>query len=79
LDDAVALATGYRGNIGEALKATGNPVFDANDAKSVREALKQALHLSTSALGGKNFEYASTCLTTKQICAAHAALYQRLG
>ena len=67
------------GNIGEALKATGNPVFDANDANSVREALKQALHLSTSALGGKNFEYASTCLTTKQIGSAHAALYQHLG
>lgn len=64
------------GNIGEALKSTGNPVFDSRDSASVRQALQQALKLTTTDLGDKNHHFAMTHLTTRQIAAAHAALYR---
>lgn len=66
------------GNIGEILEATGNPVFTTQDPASPGRALMQALELSARNHGGNNFNYAMEHWTSRQIGAAHAALYHTL-
>lgn len=46
------------GNVGEILKKTGNPVFDATSIKSLIVSIKQGIVLSQNGLGQKNREYA---------------------
>ena len=46
------------GNVGEILRATGNPVFNPESVESVRDAVEQGLHLSTTDLGKRNQVYA---------------------
>lgn len=66
------------GNIGEWLRATGNPVFAANRPDSVRSALGEALCLSAADRGEKNRAFALANWTTRQIGEAHARLYRSL-
>ncbi len=66
------------GNIGEILKATKNPTFNAKDPTSVTAALSAALALSDKGLGIQNHHYAMTHWTSRQASEAHAALYRSL-
>lgn len=66
------------GNIGEWLRTTGNPIFDAQSPDSVREALEEALRLAAAGQGEKNQAFAMANWTTKQIGEAHARLYKDL-
>ena len=67
------------GNIGELLVSTGNPVFKSQDPAAPGRALKQALELSNGDQGVKNYNFAMEHWTSRQIGAAHAALYQTLA
>ena len=64
------------GNIGEWLRATGNPVFNANRPDSVRAALEEALRLSAADQGAQNRAFAMANWTTRQMGEAHAQLYR---
>lgn len=64
------------GNIGEWLRATGNPVFHAADPESVRSALEEALRRSAAGQGEQNRAFAVANWTTRQIGEAHAQLYR---
>lgn len=66
------------GNIGEWLRTTGNPVFDAQRPDSVRTALEEALRLAATGQGEKNQAFAMANWTTRQIGEAHARLYKDL-
>ena len=47
------------GNVGELLRATGNPAFDVHDHKDIIEKCKQALQMAqTMDIGRANYEYA---------------------
>lgn len=49
-----------KGNVGEILRVTGNPVFDPQDKSSVRNAIEIAINMykQGSNLGQRNFNYA---------------------
>lgn len=66
------------GNIGEWLRATGNPVFDAADPESVRSALADALRLAGGDQGEKNRAFALANWTTRKIGGELAQLYRSL-
>ncbi len=66
------------GNIGEWLRATGNPVFDAADPESARSALVEALRLAEGDQGGKNRVFAGANWTTRKIGGELAQLYRSL-
>ncbi len=66
------------GNIGEWLRETGNPVFDAKDPDSVRTALEKALELSSGDQGKKNRDFAMANWTTRKIGEELARLYRSI-
>ena len=66
------------GNIGEWLRTTGNPVFDAKSSSSVSASLEAALKLSASGLGEMNNQFAHAHWSTKQIGLELAELYRSL-
>lgn len=57
-----------RGNVGEILKKTGNPVFDPDDVSSVASAVREAFTLAANGKGEDNLCYAEKNWTP-QICA----------
>lgn len=66
------------GNVGEALRATGNPVFDPADTDSVDRALTEAARLAEEGHGARNREYALEHLTLARTARQYAALYSKL-
>lgn len=66
------------GNIGEILKATGNPVFDPADPMSVDRAMAEAALLADAGQGEKNRRYAHEHLRLPLIAAAYGHLYGQL-
>lgn len=73
------MATGPdQSNIGELLKAAGNPVFDPADPASVDRALAEAARLSVEGLGARNRAYAREHLALDRIAAMHVHLYEQL-
>lgn len=59
-----------RGNVGEILKETGNPVFNPDDENSVARAVKEAFALAAQGKGEENRRYAEK-YWSPDIC-AHA-------
>lgn len=57
-----------RGNVGEILKETGNPVFDPDDFASVSNAILEAFVLADSGKGDENRRYAES-FWSPQVCA----------
>lgn len=73
------VATGPdRGNIGELLKATGNPVFNPADHASVDRSLEQAARLAATGKGDENRAYAERHFGIHRIATMYCDLYQRL-
>lgn len=73
------VATGPdQGNIGELLRAAGNPVFDPADPASVDRALAQAALLAAEGQGERNRIYAGEYLSLGRIAAMYCSLYEKL-
>ena len=66
------------GNVGEILRATGNPVFEPGNAASAAEALKKALRNSKSELGEANRQFALQHWNLRDIARQHTDLFQEL-
>ncbi len=66
------------GNIGELLKAAGNPVFDPADPASVVRALCEADRLAQAGQGEHNRAYACENLSLNRVAAMYHNLYTRL-
>ena len=67
-----------RGNVGEILRETGNPVFDPRDKASVARALKEGFELARRGKGEENARYAREHWNFKTIAEAHDGLYRSL-
>lgn len=67
-----------RGNVGEILQETGNPVFDPDDPVSVVEALKKGLELAERGKGDENARYAQQNWNLDLFAEAHDKLYRSL-
>ena len=67
-----------RGNVGEILKETGNPVFDPDDEESVASAIRDALELTQSGKGLENQAFADANwrpdVVAKGIIAGYASI-----
>ncbi len=66
------------GVIGETLRATGNPVFDPQNRKSLAVALLLARDLLTTKLGENNRAFAMNELDWGKIAQQHIAFYKQL-
>lgn len=66
------------GNVGEVLRATGNPVFDPADPASVDRALAEAARLAEAGHGARNRAYALENLTLARTARRYAALYEKV-
>lgn len=66
------------GNVGEMLRATGNPVFNPADPHSVDRALSEAARLAAAGHGARNRAYALENLTLRRTAQRYAALYEKL-
>lgn len=66
------------GNVGEMLRATGNPVFDPADPRSVDRALAEAARLAAAGHGARNRAYARENLNLERTAQRYAALYEKL-
>lgn len=67
-----------KGNIGEVLRQTGNPVFNPESPESVDRALAEAARLSAEGHGERNRRFATENLTPGRIARMYAALYEQL-
>lgn len=65
-----------RGNVGEILRETGNPVFDPRDEASVARALKEGFELAQRGKGEENARYAREHWNFKAVAEAHDGLYR---
>lgn len=66
------------GNVGELLRETGNPTFDAESLQSVTQALEQAAVLSRSGKGEQNYVYATEHFSVEKIARMYAEEYRKL-
>ncbi|MGA1826349.1 MAG: hypothetical protein ACMUIP_16970 [bacterium] len=66
------------GNIGEILRATGNPVFDPDDFQSISRAVLQAREMAALGKGKSNYEYACRCWDNAILSKQHFNFYQRV-
>lgn len=66
------------GNVGEILRATGNPVFEPGNAASASRALREALRKSESGLGAENRRFALQNWDLREIARHHAELFREL-
>lgn len=67
-----------KGNVGELLRDTGNPVFDPDDRKDIIWALTQARRMTTWCKGEENYTYAKEHLNIEVIGQQYAQLYTEL-
>ncbi|MEQ9287566.1 MAG: glycosyltransferase [Cyclobacteriaceae bacterium] len=67
-----------KGNIGELLRETGNPVFDPQQPESLENALERGMTLAKQGHGSKNFEYAQDKLTVKKIAPQYLDFFHSL-
>ena len=65
-----------RGNVGEILRETGNPVFDPRDKASVARALKEGFELARCGKGEENARYAREHWNFGLIAKSHDELYR---
>ncbi len=63
------------GNVGELLRLTGNPVFNADDTNSIADAIKQTFSLENQGQGEKNYSYACEQMGLKRIAALYKEAY----
>ena len=68
-----------RGNIGEILSATGNPVYDHSDRNSVRKAVNQVNKDELYDLGRYNRDYALKNWAPAVVANHHCQLYRKLA
>lgn len=66
------------GNVGEQLRATGNPVFDPEDPVSVDRALAEAARLAAAGHGARNRAYALENLTLAATAGRYGELYEKV-
>lgn len=64
-----------RGNVGEILKATGNPTFDPDDPDSVAAALARGLELAAGGKGRENLAYADANWDIQSVASRLADAY----
>lgn len=64
------------GNVGELLRETGNPLFEADDTRSIVAALHQARTLSQAGHGELNYQYAMTHMQLDKIGCQYIATYR---
>lgn len=67
------------GNVGELLRATGNPVFDPENPATVREALQKARELHRAGQGETNYRYALRHMSLEKVGQMYANMYQELN
>lgn len=67
-----------RGNVGEILRETGNPVFDPEDPDDVARALRVGFELASSGKGEENALYAREHWNFDRIADLHDRLYRSL-
>lgn len=65
------------GNVGELLRETGNPTFDADHTQSVVNALQKAAQLCNENRGEQNYQYAIANLGVARIGNAYAQVYRQ--
>lgn len=66
------------GNVGELLRQTGNPTFDVSQPESIVHALKEAVALSRTGQGEKNYKYALAHFGTECVGKMYAKAYHSL-
>ena len=66
------------GNVGEWLKATGNPTFDVRNIQDVTDALNQGIELSKVGQGYKNYLYALRYCNIARISKLYLDAYKEL-
>ncbi|MBW9276417.1 glycosyltransferase family 1 protein [Bacteroides fragilis] len=66
------------GNVGELLRETGNPAFDAARPESIVRALEEAASLAREGQGERNHEYAIARFGTEHIGSMYAEAYRLL-
>ncbi len=64
------------GNVGEVLRATGNPVFDADSPESIAKAISQTFALRKIDQGEKNYQYAREHLNLTKVAQMYADAYR---
>lgn len=66
------------GNVGDILKATGNPVFDPMSSNSIVDAISNGIIQLGSDLGHKNREIAWNCWTIEKTSSTLLSMYEKL-
>lgn len=64
------------GNVGEILRATGNPVFNPYHEQSVVDALRRAIKLQKEGIGEQNYNYAIAHFGIKKIGQMYREAYK---
>lgn len=67
-----------RGNVGELLKDSGNPVFDPSNDVSVADALQRASDLAGKGYGIENYEYAKKNMNMERVASLYLDFYRQL-
>ncbi len=67
------------GNVGELLRATGNPVFDAEDPISIAQAIGQTFALRKKEQGEKNYQYALAHFSLHLVAGQYIDAYNTLN
>lgn len=67
-----------RGNVGEILRETGNPVFDPEDPDDIVRALRAGFKLASSGKGEENARYAREHWNFGRVADLHDRLYRSL-